>query len=1068
MMRWIVQTSLRLRFLLLVGAALLIVFGTTQFRNMPVDVYPEFAPPKVEVQVLCLGMPAADVEALVTVPMEQALNGIEGLDVLRTRSVNDMSDVVLIFKPGTNLMDARLRVQERVTGITASLPRWATSPFMIQPLSSTSRVMKIGMSVKDKSTQNLIDTALTAYWTVRPRLMMVPGVANVAIWGDRWNVLQVHADADKMRQHKVSINGVMEAASDALDVGMLKNIAGHEIGTGGYIDTPNQRLGVRHKLPNLTPEELAKMPINMDSDRSKADRSTGNPLVRLGDVATVVRDTQPHLNGDAIINDGIGLMLIVEKLAWGNTMEVTKGVEAALEQMRAGLPGIEIDTTIFRPATFIEDALVNLSSAMLIGFALIVVVLLLFLFEWRVALISILSIPLSLVVAGLVLKYTGASINTMVLAGLVIALGVIVDDAIIDVENILRRLRQHRLEGSARPTWSIILEASLEVRAPIIHATLIIVATTVPIFMLQGLTGSFFRPLASAYALAILASMAVALTVTPALALVVLAKAPLHKHESPVARWLQDRYVAWLAPIIARPRTAYVAVGAVALIGVAVLPLLGQGFFPAFKERDFLMHWVARPGTSHPEMLRIVQAGAKELRAIPGVRNFGAHIGQGTLSDEPVGMNFAENWISIDRNVDYDQTVAAVQAVVDTFPGLQRDVQTYLKERTKEVLSGTGHGIVVRISGDDLGVMRKKAEEVQALISTIDGVVHPHVQLLTEVPQIQIEVDLAKASRYGIKPGDVRRTASIFVASEEAGDIWRDGKNFEVHVWGAQRHRNSIMGVNELMLDARDGTQVRLGDLAKVEFKPAPNMVLRENSSRRIDISADVADTGRLATVAQEVQRRLKTVEFPRGYHAEVLGEYAELQVAQRRLLITSAAALVAVLLILQTAFNNWRLAFLVIVTLPFALVGAVLATGVGDRTVSLGTLVGLLTVLGIAARNGILMINHFQHLERYEGETFGRELVLRGARERLSPILMTSLAAGFGVLPLVIAGTIPGNEIEHPMAVAILGGLITSTILNLFVVPSLYLRFAKPLSASPAPPVPWQPVSPTPSGGQS
>ena len=447
MMRWIVQTSLRLRFILLVGAAMLIVFGTTQFRSMPVDVYPEFAPPKVEVQVLCLGMPAADVEALVTVPMEQALNGIEGLDVLRTRSVNDLSDVVLIFKPGTNLMDARLRVQERVTAITSQLPRWATSPFMIQPLSSTSRVMKIGLSVKDKSTQNLIDTALTAYWTVRPRLMMVPGVANVAIWGDRWNVLQVHADADKMRQHKVSINGVMEAASDALDVGMLKNIAGHEIGTGGYIDTPNQRLGVRHKLPNLTPEELAKMPINMDTDKA-----TGNPLVRLGDVATVVRDTQPHLNGDAIINDGIGLMLIVEKLAWGNTMEVTKGVEAALEQMRAGLPGIEIDTTIFRPATFIEDALVNLSSAMLIGFALIVVVLLLFLFEWRVALISILSIPLSLVVAGLVLKYTGASINTMVLAGLVIALGVIVDDAIIDVENILRRLRQRRLEGSAQPT----------------------------------------------------------------------------------------------------------------------------------------------------------------------------------------------------------------------------------------------------------------------------------------------------------------------------------------------------------------------------------------------------------------------------------------------------------------------------------------------------------------------------------------------------------------------------------------------------------------------------------------
>ncbi len=1062
MMRWIVQTSLRLRFLMLMGAVLLVVFGATQFRGMPVDVYPEFAPPRVEVQVLCLGMPAADVEALVTVPMEQALAGIEGLDILRTRSVNDLSDIILIFKPGVDLMDARLRVQERVTGITASLPRWATSPFMIQPLSSTSRVMKIGMSIKDKSTQNLIDTALTAYWTVRPRLMLVPGVANVAIWGDRWNVLQVHADSDKMRLHKVTINGVMDAASDALDVGMLKHSSGHEIGTGGFIDTPNQRLGVRHILPNLTPEELAKMPIDLPDGAPK-----NTPMVRLGDVATIVRDTQPHMNGDAIINDGIGLMLIVEKLAWGNTMEVTRGVEAALEQMRPGLPGIEIDTTIFRPATFIEDALTNLSTAMLIGFVLIVIVLLLFLYEWRVALISVVSIPLSLVAAGLILKYTGQSINTMVLAGLVIALGVIVDDAIIDVENIVRRLRQRRREGSAESTASIILNASLEVRAPIIHATLIILATTAPIFMLEGLTGSFFRPMAAAYGLAILASMVVALTVTPALALVVLAKAPLEKRESPFARWLQERYGNWLAPIVQRPRRAYTTVGVFVLAGLAVWPFLGQGLFPAFKERDFLMHWLARPGTSHQEMLRIVQAGAKELRAIPGVRNFGAHIGQGTLSDEPVGMHFAENWISIDRNVDYDKTVAAVQAVVDTFPGLQTDVQTYLKERTKEVLSGTGHGVVVRIVGDDLNIMREKAEEVKKLIAPIEGAINAHISLVTDVPQIQIEVDLAKASRYGIKPGDVRRAASIFIASEEAGDIWRDGKNFEVHVWGDARHRNSIHSVNDLMLDGRDGKQVRLGDLAKVEFQPAPNVVLRENGARRIDISVDVAEAGDLGEVAREVESRLKKVEFPRGYHAEVLGEYAELQVAQRRLLITSGAAVVAVLLILQTAFGTWRLALLVALTLPFALVGAVLATGIGDRVVSLGTLVGLLTVLGIAARNGILMINHFQHLERYEGKTFGRDLVLQGARERLSPILMTSLAAGFGVLPLVVAGTIPGNEIEHPMAVAILGGLVTSTVLNLFVVPSLYLRFAKPVGAQSMSAGPWRPGTPKPAGSQ-
>ena len=1039
MMRWIVETSLKLRNLVILGAVLLIVFGVAQFRGTPVDVYPEFAPPRVEIQVLCLGMPASDVEALVTVPMEEALNGIEGLDILRSRSVPDLSDVVLIFKPGTDLMKARLLVQERVLSVTTQLPVWATSPFIIQPLSSTSRVMKIGLSTKDKSIHNLIDTSLAAYWTVRPRLMRVPGVANVAIWGDRWNVLQVQADPERMKKHNATLLNIMETTADTVDVGMLKFSSGREIGTGGFIDTPNQRMGIRHILPALTPEELAQVPVDMP-DGAKA--------TSLGDVATVVRDTKPHMNGDAIINDGIGLMLIVEKLPWGNTLEITRGVEAALEQMKPGLPGIEIDTQIFRPATFIEDALDNLSHAMLLGFILIVVVVMLFLYEWRVALISVLSIPLSLVAAGLVLKFTGQSINTMVLAGLVIALGVIVDDAIIDVENIVRRIRQYRLEGSNKSTAAIVVAASLEVRAPIVHATLIILASAVPIFLLEGLAGSFFRPLGFAYAMAILASMVVALTVTPALALVVLAKTPIERHDSPIARWLQARYVERLGRIITHPSAAYATVGVVMVAGVLVWPLLGQGLFPKFKERDFLMHWVARPGTSHQEMLRIVDAASKELRGIPGVRNFGAHIGQGTLADEPYGMNFAENWISIDRSADYDKTLAAVEEVVEGYPGLQRDVQTYLKERTKEVLSGSGHAIVVRISGDDLTVLRQKAEEVRGAIVDIPGITNVHVDLVTQIPEIQVKVDLAAASRYGIKPGDVRRAVSAFISSEEVGDIFRGGKNTEVHVWGIPKSRNSIESVRALLIDGQDGVRVPVGELAKVEMRPAENIVLRENNSRRLHISADAAPEA-LGEVARQVENRLKKVEFARGYYAEVLGEYQERQAAERRLLITTFGALATILLILHTAFGgSGRLTALVALTLPFALAGGILATGLGDRVISLGSLVGLLTVLGIAARNGILMISRFQHLERDEGEIFGPALVLRGAKERLSPILMTSLAAGLGVVPLVLAGSIPGNEIEHPMAVVILGGLVTSTVLNLFVVPSLYLRFAKPRSA--------------------
>ncbi|MDI6777217.1 MAG: efflux RND transporter permease subunit [Syntrophales bacterium] len=1041
MISWIIRKSLGLRFLVVIGAAMLVIFGMMQIRNMPVDVYPEFAPPRVEIQTLALGLSAADVEALVTVPIEEALNGVEGLDVLRSRSIPDLSSVLLIFKPGVDLMKARLLVQERVREATSVLPIWASAPFMIQPLSSTSRVMKIGLSVKDKSTQKLIDTALTAYWSIRPRLMRVPGVANVAIWGDRWNVLLVQADPKLMNEKGVSLINVMESTADALDVGMFKFSSGHEIGMGGFIDTPEQRYGIRHILPYLEPEQLAQMPV---------DVSPGHKPVTLGDVSTVIRDIQPHLNGDAIINEDIGLMMIVEKLPWGNTLEITRGVEEALAKMAPGLPGIEIDTQIFRPATFIEESISNLSKSMLFGCILVIIMLAAFLYEWRVTLISVVAIPLSLITAVLVLYFRGASINTMVLAGLVIALGAVVDDAIIDIENIVRRLRQYQREEIKKPMAKIILEASMEIRGAVIYSSLIEIAALAPIFFTGGLTGSFFKPLALSYCLAIAASTVTALTVTPAMALLLMTKAPPKEKESPIALWLQAGYKKLLVPIISRPIAAYVVLGVVIVAGLSTLPFLGEELFPAFKERDFLMHWVAKPGTSHPEMLRICKAASKELLSVPGVRNFGAHIGQGTLADEPVGMNFAENWISLDKSVDYDKTVAAVKEVVGGYPGLYRDVQTYLKERTKEVLTGTSDALVVRIFGDNLDIMRKKAEEIKTIMSGIDGIIEEHIDLQIEIPQLQVEVDLAAALQYGIKPGDVRRAAATFIASEEAGDIWKDGKNIEVHIWSTPENRNSIESVSNLLLDTKDGRRVRLGDLATVQIRPAPNVLLREDSSRRMDIAGNVYGRD-LGSVARELKQKLTKMKFPLGYHAEMLGEYQERQRAQNILIIITWFALFAILLILHESMErNWRLALMVMLLLPVAMIGGIIATGISSAVISLGSLVGFLTILGIATRNGILMISHFRHLERYEGETFGPDLVLRGARERLSPILMTALTTALALIPLVVAGTVPGHEIEYPTAVVILGGLTTSTLINLFVVPSLYLRFGGGIISKP------------------
>jgi CzcA family heavy metal efflux pump len=1033
MMRWIVGASLRFRFIVLAIAGAMLFLGIGQLRQMPVDVFPEFAPPRVEIQTPSLGLNSAEVEALVTVPLEEALNGVPGLDVIRSKSVPDLSSILLIFKPGTDLLAARQVVAERVDTVTPTLPSWASPPFMIQPLSSTSRVMKIGLASEELS---LIELSKLAYWKIRARLLRVPGVANVPIWGERLPQRQVQIEPELLVRHDVTLDQVMRATGDSLDAGLLRFSDGAVIGTGGFLDTPNQRLSIRHVLSILSPEDLAKVVI---------ERGNGGPVL-LRDVASVVEEHQP-LFGDAVINDGPGLMLIVEKLPWGNTVDITKGVEAALEEMRPGLRGIEIDSTIFRPATFVEDAIDNLSGSLLLGVLLMVVVLGSFLYDWRSALISAVTIPLSLIAAGLVLAWRGATINTMVLAGLIIALGAVVDDAIVDIENIVRRLRLHRQESTDRSiatTARIVLDASLEVRGAVVYASLIEALALMPIFFLEGLTGSFFRPLAFAYALAVLVSLIVALIWTPAMALILLRKAPLERRQSPLVRWLHRGYDRLLRPIIRGPRPAYATVAVLMIGGLLTIPLLGQSLLPDFRERDFLMHWLTPPGTSLEEEVRITTMSSRELRSIPGVRNFGAHIGQALLADEVVGVDFGENWISVDPNVDYDATVASIKEVVAGYPGLYRDVLTYLRERIKEVLTGASETIVVRVFGPDLEILRSKAQEVNDVLSEIDGVTDAHVDLDVEVPQVQIAVDLEAAKRHGIKPGDVRRAAAVMLASEEVGDIYVEGKAYDVHVWSTPQSRDSLSDLQSLMIDTPSGARVRLDEVADLSITPIPNVIHRESQSRSIDIGANLDGTRDLGSVVNEFEERLEDIDFPLQYHAELLGEFTERQAAQRRLVGFAVLTVVGILLILMICLGNVRLAILAFVTLPMALIGGVLAAFFGGGVISLGSLVGFFTVLGIVARNGIMMVSHYQYLEEHEGEEFGPELVARGSRERLAPILMTALTTALALVPLVIRGDIPGQEIEYPMALVILGGLVTSTILNLFVVPSLYLRFGK------------------------
>ncbi|HEX4948181.1 MAG TPA: efflux RND transporter permease subunit [Blastocatellia bacterium] len=1024
MLKSLVSTSLKLRGIVVILAVILMIVGLRTLPETQLDVFPEFAPPLVEIQTEAPGLSTTEVESLVSTPIENSLNGLTSLKTLRSKSVLGLSSVVLIFNAGTDLMTARQLVQERLALAASRLPAVAKPPVILSPLSSTSRVLKIGMSSQTLSQMEMTDLAR---WTIRPRLMAVPGVANVAIWGERDRQFQVIVDPDRLHNHNVTLDAVIKATRDAVTPE-----------TGGFIDTPNQRLAVTNMQAVNAPRDLAQVPL-ATSHSETTTTGFAAPLL-LGNVAEV-REGFPPPIGDAVINDKPGLLLIVEKQPQGNTLDVTRQVEAALDSLRPGLKSIEVDSTIFRPATFIEVALRNLSKALLIGCVLVVVVLTLFLFDWRTAFISLTAIPLSLVAAGLALHYTNSTVNTMVLAGLILALGEVVDDAIIDVENIQRRLRLNRVAGNPEAPFLIVLKASLEVRSAIVYATLIVVMVFLPVFLLDGLAGSFFRPLALSYVLAVLASLAVALTLTPALSLILLPRAAATERESPVTKGLKRLYRAVLPKIVGHPRVAMIVMLLVFGTSVAAVPYLGEEFFPEFKETDFLMHWVGKPGTSLDAMTRSVIAVSKELRSIPGVRNFGSHIGRAEVADEVVGPNFTELWISIDPQVDYDKTIARINDTVNGYPGLFRDVLTYLKERTKEVLTGAGASIVVRIYGPSLDELRTKAAEIQTTMNQVSGVTNLKLEQQVLVPQIEARTKADALARFGLTPGDVRRAMATFVKGLKVGEVYDEQKAYDVVVWGTERLRTDLDALRSIRLNVPTGGAVRLGDVVELRIAPTPNLVQHENNSRRIDVTCDVSGRD-LGSVARDVETKVRALNFARGYHPEFLGEYAARQASRNRLLALAGLSLLGILMLLFADFKSLRLTLLVFLTFLFALVGGVAGAFASGGVLSLGSLIGFVTVLGIAARNGIMLVSHYRHLETEEGHAFDLSLILRGAEERLAPILMTASVTALALVPIVLGGVKPGQEIEYPMAAVILGGLMTSTLLNLFLLPALYWQF--------------------------
>lgn len=1057
MMRWIIGASLQSRLMVAALAAGLIYFGITALPKMPMDTLPEFSQPYVEIQTEAQGLSATEVEALITVPMEaDMLNGTPWVDEIRSQSIPGLSSIVLLFEPGTNLMRARQMVMERLTQVYA-LPNVGKPPVILNPVSSASRVMMIGLS---SETMSPIDISVLARWTIVPRLSGVNGVANVSIWGERRRQLQVQVDPKRLAESKITLQQIINSAGNALWFSPLTYLSASTPGASGFFDTPNQRLGVRHLLPITTPAEFAQVSVD-GTDK------------RLGDVANVVEGHQP-LIGDAIINNKPGLMIVVEKLPGASTLEVSRGIDAALAAMKPGLAGLELDPTLFRPATYIETAVGNLKVAMLIGAGLLVVALAAFFVDARATLVSSLAILLSFVTAVVVLYLNGVALNAMILAGLVVALGAVIDDAVVDVENIVRRLRQHRRTSSHKSFARVVLEGSLELREPLLYATAILLLIALPTFFLGGVTGTFLKSIATGFGLALIASTLVALTATTALGVMFLPSCPVDGHRSAVVEQIRHGYGSLLSRIVKTPGPAFAI--ACVLAGVTYLTFLFNhqvSTLPNFKERDLLVEVESAPGTSHPAMARIASQATHELSSIQGVRAVSAQIGRAMLSDRVGDVNKGQLWVSLNRDADYDATVDRIHQVVEGYAGFDIDTRTYLKACVTDPIDGaTADGdeaIVIRIYGDDWNVLKTKADEVNKAIAGISGIVNPEVDMVPQGPQIEIKVNMDAIKKHGLKPGDVRRAAATLLSGIEVGYLFEQQKVFDVVVWGVPETRDSLTKIQDLLIDATAGTQVRLQDVAEVRLAPSPIVIKREAVARHVDVVADV-DGRDIASVASDVERRLRDIDFPLEYRAELQHGASEHRAHRRQVVSAVIASAVAILLVLQACIGSWKLATALFLTLPAAVAGGALVALAATGGWSLGAILGIGAVLAIAIRNGISLIRHYQRLalppelvqtdgglpqlraveralvEQFESDDddaiFAPGVVQRGTWDRFVPVLMTAFITAVAMLPFALYGDIAGNEILHPMSIAILGGLVTATLFTLFAVPAMYLLF--------------------------
>ncbi|HVY08222.1 MAG TPA: efflux RND transporter permease subunit [Burkholderiales bacterium] len=1027
MISFVVRQSIKYPGVIVALALTIVVYGLFTLSRAHLDVFPEFSPAQVVIQTESPGLPAELVETQVTQPIENALSGASGIESLRSQSIPGLSVVHVFFQDGSDVYRNRQVVGERLGALASQLPKGIV-PAMTPLTSSASTVLGVGITSDKRS---LMELRSLVDWVIRPHLLAVRGVAEVNVFGGDVRQWQVQVDPTKLHRYGLALDDVVAATRRATGV------AG-----AGFVKTPNQHILLQVDVQPDAIGDVARTLLAYRDGRG----------IRIGDIASVAEGAAPSI-GAASINGKSGVFIMVQGQLGSNTHAVTQDLEVALDELKPLLAreSVTLHRELFRPANFIDTAVHNVQRDIGVGSVLVVIVLFLFLFNARTAFVCALAIPVSLLAAVLVLDYFNVALNIMVMGGLAIALGEVVDDAIIDTENIFRRLRLNRVAAKPQPVWEVVLAASVEVRSSVVYATFIVALVFVPLLTLGGVAGRLFAPLGLAYIFAILASLLIAVTLTPALCFLLLAKANLKAEDPPFARWLKPRYLSVLEGIESYPGRVIAVTAIVIAVGIGMLPLFAGQFIPALREGHYIMHMSAVPGTSQEESLRIGNKVSEAIRSIKGVKSVAQWVGRAKNGADTFGTHYSEFEVEIGALKGQEQ-VRILDEIRDTlsgnrggsFPGVTFAVNTFLTERIEETITGYSAPFVINLYGSSLDLLDRDAQLVATELAEVPGARDVQVQAQPGAPQMSIRLRHERVAALGLQPLAVLEAVQTAYEGTQAAQVFRGNQVIDLVVVLDPAHRDRIGEVASLPLRNPDGRLIRLGDVAEISVTGGRYKILHDGGRRIQTVTASVEGRD-IERFERDARAHLAAeAKLSEGNYAVYSGTAQAQAQARSDLLLHSALAGIGIFLLLYIAFNNLHNLLITFVNLPFALIGGVIAVFATGGWMSLGSLVGFVTLFGITLRNSIMLVSHYQHLVETEGLPWNSQTAMRGAAERLPSILMTALVTALGLMPLALGSGEPGREIEGPMATIIVGGLATSTLLNLLVLPAILLHFGR------------------------